>query len=205
MYQLKVHKLIEKLKFCYTIIPKFENVNDIKICISMGNEQENSFRLNYCPIRKEYLLDIQRSLIKRLKYKFYFIVNGKKKVSQNYSIIKTAIGKYNVINFKEIQDLEYLLEERYEKEKEYYYFSCSNSETNSNSKSSIYSNEYIYSKKLQNNNKEYSQNLRLRNYKSQDEIGKYKIPKVKSILKQKNLNRGKSFKKVFFGGIEILN
>ena len=171
----------------------------------MGNEQENSFRLNYCPIRKEYLLDIQRSLIKRLKYKFYFIVNGNKKVSQNYTIIKTAIGKYNVINFKEIQDLEYLLEERYEKEKEYYYFSCSNSETNSNSKSSIYSNEYIYSKKLQNNNKEYSQNLRLRNYKSQDEIGKYKIPKVKSILKQKNLNRGKSFKKVFFGGIEILN
>ena len=202
MYQLKVRKLIEKLKYCYTITPKFENVNDIKICISIGNEQEHIFRLKYCPIRKEYVFDIQRSLIKRLKYKFYFIVNGIKKVSKNYTIIGTSIGKYNIINFKEIQDLEFLIEENYENEKEDYYCSCSNSETNSNSKSTIYSKEYI--KKPQKND-ENSLNLGLSNYKSQIEIRKYEIPKVKSILKKRNFNRGKSFKKIFFGGIEISN
>ena len=195
LYRIKVHKLIEKLKTCYTIIPNIKNSNDLKICILIGKDKEKIYKLNYCPIRKEYIFDIQRSMIKRLKYKFYFISKGKKTISKNYQIIGTINGKYNIINFLDIQNLEFKLEGLYDKEIEYYYYSSSSSETTSTSTS----NDNLY--EMKGENKEVNL-FNLRNVKSKVEIKTYQIPKVKSILKQRNFNRGKSFKKVIFGKTE---
>ncbi len=196
LFRIKVHKLIEKLKSCYTIIPNIENSKDLKICISIGNNREKTQKINYCTIRKEYAFDFQRTFINRLKYKFYFISNGKRTISKNYKIIGTRNGKYNIINFVDIQNLELMLEDLYDQEIEYYY-SSSSSETTSNSKST--SNDNVY--EIKGKNKE--ENLfGLRNYKEQVKINENKNIKVKSILKQRNFNRKKSFKKVVFGKIE---
>ena len=134
-------------------------------------------------------------MIKRLKYKFYFISKGKKTISKNYQIIGTINGKYNIIDFLDIQNLEFRLEGLYDKEIEYYYYSNSSSETTSTSTS----NDNLY--EMKGENKEVNL-FNLRNVKSKVEIKTYQIPKVKSILKQRNFNRGKSFKKVKFGKTE---
>ncbi len=104
-----------------------------------------------------------------------------------------------MINFKDIQDLELLLEDQYDKEIEYYYFSHNSSETTS--KSSKGSAEDL---KLKFNKEKIlgsALNLSFKSIKSQFEINKLK--KVNSILKERNFNRKKSNKKVSFGTIEI--
>ena len=204
IFQIKVHELINKLKGFYTIIPNFENSEDIKICIIYGNNHEKTLKLKYCPIRKEYLIDVQRSYIKQLRYKFYFIVNGIRKVSNNFQIIKVKNFKYNIINFKEIQDKEFLLEDQYDQEIKYYYFSHNSSETTSKS-----SKGSIDDLKLKLNKDKLlgsALNLGIKSYKSQIEINcvnNTNIKKVKSILRKRKFNREKSSKKVSFGNIEI--
>ena len=204
IFQIKVHDLIKKLKGFYTIIPNIENSEDIKICIIYGNNHEKTLKLKYCPIRKEYLIDIQRSYIRQLRYKFYFIVNGVRKISNNFPIIKVKNFKYNVINFKEIQDKEFLLEDQYDQEIEYYYFSHNSSETTSKS-----SKGSIDDLKLKLNKDKLlgsALNLGIKSYKSQIEINNINnsnMKKVKSILKKRNFHREKSSKKVSFGNIEI--
>ena len=112
-------------------------------------------------------------------------------------MIGTRNGKYNIINFVDIQNLELMLEDLYDQEIEYYYYSTSSSETTSNSKSTSNDNAY----EIKRRNKE--ENLfGLRNYKAQVKINGDKNIKVKSILKQRNFNRKKTFKKVEFGKIE---
>ena len=114
--------------------------------------------------------------------------------------------KYNIINFKEIQDKEFLLEDQYDQEIEYYYFSHNSSETNSKS-----SKGSIDDLKLKLNKEKLlgsALNLGIKSFKSQAEINNYSnitLKKVKSILKQRNIHREKSSKKVSFGNIEIEN
>jgi hypothetical protein len=198
-----VHQLIKKLKAYYTIFPGFENIKNIKICILLGNNHEKTIKLKFCNIRKEYLIDIQREYIKKLRYIFYFVVNGVRSISKNYPVIKSKNLKYNIINFKDIQDTELLLEDQYDKEIEYYYNSHSSSETNSkSSKDSTENLCYNNQEKLFEKTIKYG----LRNANSQIEINvNLKIKKVKSILKKRQLKRERSSKKVSFGKIEVEN
>ena len=201
LFKIKTAQLIKKLKAYYTIYSGFENIKDIKICILFGNNHEKTIKLKFCNIRKEYVIDVQRDYIKKLKYIFYFVVNGERSVSKNYPVLKSKNVKYNIINFKDIQDMELLLEDQYDKEIGYYYNSHSSSETNS--KSSKGSTQDLNSK---NNQEKFFNKVDLgfRYSNSQMQINSnINIKKVKSILRKRNFQREQSSKKVSFGIIEI--
>ena len=182
LYRKKVIGLIKKLKLYYTIIPSIQTSEEIKITIIFSNSQKRTFPLYFCPIRKQYLIDIDRYLIKKLKYKFYFIMDGIKLVDTKYKIIYQLGNYYNIINFKDIQDNEYKLEKVYDKEIENYYNSLlSDSESNITNVSHCSS--------VINGLKKYNEQF-------------VSTSSVKSILKERKFYREKSFKKVSFGKVE---
>ena len=156
------------------------------------------YHLKYCKIRKQFVFDIPRILIKKFFYKFFFVINGVKIIDQNYQFIRIKNDYVNIINFKKVQDNEYYLEKEYDKEIEEYFSSNSSSETNSKtSGSSIDSCDYIIRKKNTYN----ILNLELRKKFSQN----YLNNQINSILKNRNFNRGKSSKKISFGKIEFFS
>ncbi len=157
------------------------------------------YHLKFCQIRKQFVFDIPRNLIKKFFYKFFFVINGVKIIDQNYQFIRIKNDYVNIINFKKVQDNEYYLEKEYDKEIEEYFSSNLSSETTSKtSRSSIDSLEY---RKRINNDYENLLNLGLRKINYQNKQLNYQI---KSILKCRNYKRKKSIKKVSFGNIDHL-
>ena len=55
--------------------------------------------LKYCKIRKQFVFDIPRILIKKFFYKFFFVINGVKIIDQNYQFIRIKNDYVNIINF----------------------------------------------------------------------------------------------------------
>ena len=195
LYRKKVIGLIKKLKLYYTIIPSIQTSEEIKITIIFSNSQKRTFPLYFCPIRKQYLIDIDRYLIKKLKYKFYFIMDGIKLVDTKYKIIYQLGNYYNIINFKDIQDNEYKLEKVYDKEIENYYNSLlSDSESNI---TNVSSRDDLTEKKIASSHCSSLING-LTKYNEQF----VSTSSVKSILKERKFYREKSFKKVSFGKVE---
>ena len=157
------------------------------------------YHLKYCQIRKQFVFDIPRNLIKKFCYKFFFVINGVKTIDQNYHFIRVKNDYVNIINFKKIQDKEYYLENEYDKEIEEYFCSNLSSETTSKtSRSSI--NSLEYSQKI-NHDFENILDLGLRKFNYQKKNINYPI---KSILKCRNYRRKKSINKVNFGNIDFL-
>ena len=195
LYRIKVLKLIQKLKLCYSIIPSIQNTKNIKISIKLGKEKEKLYLLKYCPIRKQFVFDIPRNLIKKFYYKFFFIIDNVKTIDLKYEFIRTKNDYVNIINFRKIQDNEFFLEKEYDKEIEAYYSTNISSETNSKvSISTIDSFDINSRKKIVS-----ILDLGLKKFPSQNIRINYPI----SILKCRNYNREKSFKKVSFGKIEF--
>ena len=168
----------------------------MKISIFFSNSQKKTLPLYYCPIRKQYLIDIDRNMIKKLKYKFYFIMNGIKLVDTKYKIIYQMGNYINVINFKDIQDNEYKLEKVYDKEIENYYNSLlSDSESNI---TNVSSRDDLTEKKIPS-----SHCNSLINGLEKYNMQLVSTNSIKSILRERKFYREKSFKKVSFGKIEI--
>ena len=196
IYRMKVLKLIQNLKLCYSIIPSIQHTKNIKISIKLGKEKEKLYLLKYCPIRKQYVFDIPRNLIKKFFYTFYFVIDNEKTIDLKYEFIRIKNDYVNIINFRKIQENEFLLEKEYDKEIEAYYSSNVSSETNSKASLSTIDSYDINSRKKNINIFEFG----LKKVNSQNIKVNYPIY---SILKCRNYNRKKSFKKVSFGKIEF--
>ena len=195
IYRMKVLKLIQHLKLCYSIIPSIQHTKNIKISIKLGKEKEKLYLLKYCPIRKQYVFDIPRNLIKKFFYTFFFVIDNEKTIDLKYEFIRIKNDYVNIINFRKIQENEFLLEKEYDKEIEAYYSTNITSETNSKvSISTIDSFDINSRKKIVS-----VLDLGLKKYHSQN----IRINSPISILKCRNYNREKSFKKVSFGKIEF--
>jgi hypothetical protein len=99
-------KLISKTKSCYTISPSKNNTTNAKIKIYYDLSDINKFKiinLNFCSIRKRYVLDIPK--IKFLKsnktFRFNFIINNEEIVDNNY--------KMKIINKKFVNEIDFKL------------------------------------------------------------------------------------------------
>ena len=145
------------------------------------------YHLKFCQIRKQFVFDIPRNLIKKFFYKFFFVIDG----------VKTDY--VNIINFKTIQDKEYYLENEYDKEIEEYFSSNVSSETTS--KTSGCSIDNLEYRKRIKRDFENILDLGLRKFNYKNIQLNYPI---KSILKCRNYKRKKSIKKVSFGNIDHL-
>ena len=196
IYRMKVLKLIQNLKLCYSIIPSIQHTKNIKISIKLGKEKEKLYLLKYCPIRKQYVFDIPINLIKKFFYTFFFVIDNEKTIDLKYEFIRIKNDYVNIINFRKIQENEFLLEKEYDKEIEAYYSSNVSSETNSKASLSTIDSYDINSRKKNINIFEFG----LKKVNSQNIKVNYPIY---SILKCRNYNRKKSFKKVSFGKIEF--
>ena len=147
IYRMKVLKLIQHLKLCYSIIPSIQHTKNIKISIKLGKEKEKLYLLKYCPIRKQYVFDIPRNLIKKFFYTFFFVIDNEKTIDLKYEFIRIKNDYVNIINFRKIQENEFLLEKEYDKEIEAYYSSNLSSETNSKASLSTIDSYDINSRK----------------------------------------------------------
>jgi hypothetical protein len=117
LYRRKVLTVIKKNFDYYAIIPTYQSKN-MKIKIYFDKKTSKIYNLTFCPIRKIYLFEFQRNLLKRLIYKFYFILDDNKIIDPKFEIIKSKSNNndfYNIINFKEIQEKEYQTEKLYSK------------------------------------------------------------------------------------------
>ena len=157
------------------------------------------YHLKYCKIRKQFVFDIPRILIKKFFYKFFFVIDGVKTIDHNYQFIRIKNDYVNIINFKTIQDKEYYLENEYDKEIEEYFSSNVSSETTS--KTSGCSIDNLEYRKRIKRDFENILDLGLRKFNYKNIQLNYPI---KSILKCRNYKRKKSIKKVSFGNIDHL-
>ena len=71
LYRKKVFNTIKKNFDYYAIIPTYQSPN-MKINILFDKKTSKIYNLTYCPIRKIYLFEFPRNLLRRLIYKFYF-------------------------------------------------------------------------------------------------------------------------------------
>ena len=102
-------KLINKMKTCYSISPSKNNTTNAKIKIYYDLSDINKFKiinLNFCSIRKRYVLDIPK--IKFLKsnktFRFNFIINNEEIVDNNYKMKLINKKFINEIDFKLIDE-----------------------------------------------------------------------------------------------------
>ena len=148
LYRKKVFNTIKKNFDYYAIIPTYQSPN-MKINILFDKKTSKIYNLTYCPIRKIYLFEFPRNLLRRLIYKFYFILDGSKIIDPKFEIIKNNNNDfYNLINFKEIQEKEFQIENEYSKIIESFNYNKNNISNISteNSFSNDDEDNYIYKK-----------------------------------------------------------
>ena len=103
----KIKSLIQKQKTHYTVYSSIKNVTSVYIKIYVDYiklEKYKIFRMNYCPIRKTFYINIpKKKFIKSNKtMRFNFIIGDYKVIDKSY-LIKLYNGeKINEINFIEV-------------------------------------------------------------------------------------------------------
>ena len=94
----KIKSLIKKQKTHYTVYSSIKNVTSVYIKIYVDYiklEKYKIFRMNYCPIRKTFYINIPKSkfLKSNKTIRFNFIINGNKVIDKSY-IQKSYNGEY---------------------------------------------------------------------------------------------------------------
>jgi hypothetical protein len=191
LYRKKVFNTIKKNFDYYAIIPTYQSPN-MKINILFDKKTSKIYNLTYCPIRKIYLFEFPRNLLRRLIYKFYFILDGSKIIDPKFEIIKNNNNDfYNLINFKEIQEKEFQIENEYSKIIESFNYNKNNISNISteNSFSNDDEDNYIYKKSKSLNS-------------SKNHLIIHNNELIKPILKKQFSRRNIKNKKVSFGKIQ---
>ena len=164
----------------------------MKINILFDKKNLKIYNLTYCPIRKIYLFEFPRNLLRRLIYKFFFILDGSKIIDPKFEIIKNNNNDfYNLINFKEIQEKEFQIENEYSKIIESFNYNKNNISNISteNSFSNDDEDNYIYKKSKSLNS-------------SKNHLIIHNNELIKPILKKQFSRRNIKNKKVSFGKIQ---
>ena len=106
----KTQKLIKKIKDCYSISPTYNNMT--KMSIKIYNDPKNTkkfeiYPLNFCPIRKRFVLDIPKKkfILKSNKtLRFNFIANDEIIVDNSFFSCNINNIFVNEINFIDIDN-----------------------------------------------------------------------------------------------------
>ena len=104
---LLVHIIAHHVSGCYTVSPSLNNISKINIKIFTNSENKAEYTIipmEFCSIRKKFVLDIQKNKFNpnhKTLY-FVFIYRGKNYYDPNYDITYLQGEKVNTINFEKL-------------------------------------------------------------------------------------------------------